>query len=267
MRIFANHAHVMPEAVNPQATVDSLLRFMEACGLERVVCFAPFARQAEEADIPDPNLWLAEQIEDREELFGFATFNPARPESLAALERVPELGLLGLKLHPAFDKFNVTDPRAWEFYAAATELGLPLDFHTGVHASRLRDSEMLKFDDLAWKVPQARLIIEHLGTLPFYYQALGIIGNNNYKEKRLFAGITSVMNPEVRLWYLGPKRVQETAHLLGAEVMIYGLDFPYNSVEVIQRELEIFQTLDLGPGGQEALLGGNLARLLGIEWD
>lgn len=267
MRIFANHAHVMPEQVNPQGTVDSLLRFMETCGLERVVCFAPFARQAAGADLADPNFWLAEQIEDREELVGFATLNPALPESLAALERVRDLGLLGLKLHPAYDKFDVTDPRALEFYAAATDLGLPLNFHTGVHASRLRDSEMLKFDDIAWEVPEARLIIEHLGTIPFYYQALGVIGNNNYREKRVFAGITSVMNPEIKLWYLGAERIEETARLLGAEVMIYGLDFPYNSGEVVRRELEIFQSLDLGPGGQEALLGGTLAWLLGLGWN
>ena len=264
MAVFANHAHLMPPEVNPEAGLDDLLRLMEACGIDRAVCFAPFADQARQADIADPNLWLAEEIEGRRELLGFACLNPTLPDSLAALTRARELGLRGVKLHPAYDRFDVTDPRALEFYRAVAALGMVLDLHTGVHASRLRDWEMFKFDDVAWEVPAARLILEHMGSRPFFNQTLAVIGNHLHAEgPRIFAGATTCLNPDVPLWYLGAERIEEVVRLLGKDVLVYGLDFPYNSAEVIKRELEMYRALDLGAGGQEALLGGNLGRLLG----
>jgi predicted TIM-barrel fold metal-dependent hydrolase len=264
MGIFANHAHLMPAGIRPDAGVDDLLRLMEACEIERAVCFAPFAGQAAGVGITDPQRWLAEQIAGRPELLGFATFNPAKPEALAALPEARELGLRGVKLHPAASHFDVAAPGALEFYAAAAELGMVLDFHTGVHASRLRHWEMLKFDDLAWDVPSARIILEHMGSRPFFSQALAVIGNHLHEGGPwVLAGATSCMNPAVPLWYLGAERIEEVARLLGQQVLIFGLDFPYNSVEVIRRELELYRAMDLGEGGLEGLLGGNLARVLG----
>lgn len=264
MRVFANHAHVKPASVMPEAGVDDLLRLMEECGIERAVCFAPFAGESARGGIEDPNAWLVEAIAGRPELLGFATFDPVAPGSPAGVKRAFEAGLRGVKLHPAVDKFDVCDPRAMEFYAAAAELEMPLDFHTGVHASRLRDWEMLKFDDVAWDVPEARIVLEHMGSRPFFSRTLAVIGNHLHEGgPRLFAGATTCMNPAVPLWYLGAERLEEVARLLGKEVLIYGLDFPYNSAAVIKRELEMYREMDLGEGGQEALLGGNLGRLLG----
>lgn len=267
MAVFANHAHLMPKDFRPDAGVDDLLRLMEACGIDRAVCFAPFASQAQAAGIGDPNLWLAEQIEGREQLLGFGCLNPAATGSLEALPRMRDLGLRGVKLHPAHDAFDVLDPRALDFYAAAAELGLVLDFHTGVHRSPLRDWEMLKFDDLAWRVPQVHMILEHVGGVPFFNTALAIIANHgDENDPRVYAGCTTLFNPAVKLWHLGEEQVERLAHLVGNRALIYGLDFPYNTREVVCRELDIYQSLDLGPGGQEALLGGNLARLLGEPW-
>ena len=264
MGIFANHAHVKPAEIMPEATLDHLLRLMEACEVERAVCFAPFTGEARQVGISDPNRWLAEQIEGRPELVGFATFDPVAPEALAGLAAARELGLRGVKLHPAVDDFDVTDPRALEFYRAAAELGMVLDFHTGVHASRLRNWEMLKFDDVAWEVPAARLILEHLGSRPFFSQALAVLGNHlDADGPQLLGGATTCLNPAVSLWYLGAERLEEVARLLGKEVLVYGLDFPYNSAEVVRRELELYRAMDLGEGGLEGLLGGNLARVLG----
>jgi uncharacterized protein len=264
MALFANHAHLNPAEIMPQARAEDLLRLMGACGIERAVCFAPFAGQAAEAGVADASRWLAEEIADRPELVGFATLNPVAPEAVAAVRRAHELGLRGVKLHPAVDRFDVCAPQAMEFYAVAAELGMPLDFHTGVHASRLRDWEMLKFDDVAWDVPGVRMILEHMGSRPFFSRTLAVIGNHLQEAgPRIFAGATTCLNPAIPLWYLGAERIEEVARLLGQQVLVYGLDFPYNSAEVVRHELEMYRAMDLGEGGLEGLLGGNLARVLG----
>ena len=266
MRVFVNHCHIMPSECMPEAGVEDLLRLMDACGIERAVCFAPFVRQFEELGWDDPNVWLAEQSAGQDRLLGFGNLAPQRPESLETLARLPELGLRGLKLHPAIEQFDLTDPQALDFYAAAAELGLPLDFHSGPHHYSLAAGAVLKHDEIAWAVPGAVQIMEHAGGIPFYYDALAVIGNTYGEHPRVYAGIASVLNPKIRLWHLGGERIEEMSRILGAEALIYGLDFPYNRTEEVRADLEICRSLDLGPGGQEALLGAKLARLLNVPW-
>jgi len=61
MRIFAHHAHVFPESVNPEGTIDRLLRLLDHCQIENAVAFAPFAHQVQATGI-EPNPWLAKQL-------------------------------------------------------------------------------------------------------------------------------------------------------------------------------------------------------------
>ena len=65
--IFAHHAHVFPENVRPDGTVDALLRTMDECGIARAVCFATFPSQLK-AENEETNAWLAKRIrgEDRQ---------------------------------------------------------------------------------------------------------------------------------------------------------------------------------------------------------
>src|SRR2546428_342124 len=40
--VLAHHAHVFPQSVNPNGTIDRLLRLLDACGIDRAVCLPPF---------------------------------------------------------------------------------------------------------------------------------------------------------------------------------------------------------------------------------
>ena len=42
--IFANHAHVFPKELRPEGSVDSLMRLMDDCGIEKAVAFAILPR-------------------------------------------------------------------------------------------------------------------------------------------------------------------------------------------------------------------------------
>ena len=269
MRVFANHAHLMPPEVMPDADLADLRRQMDALEIERAVCFAPFQRMFREAGRQDDaNQWLADRIAGEESLLGFACLDPTLPESLAALERMEQWGFLGVKLHPAADEFDVADPRALDFYRAASERDLVLDFHTGLHGCRMRNLEPLKFDDLAWCLPLARLVLEHMGGVAFFEQAMAVVMNHALEGlPRVFAGITSVVRQDFGAWSLGPEGVTRCARLCGPQALIFGLDFPYHTVEQLRDQMGTLRALDLGPDGQRLLFGGNLARLLGVEWE
>jgi len=270
MEIFANHAHAFPAEVRPEGSIESLVRLMDACGIARAVCFAPFRRQVAEAGYDKPNEWLVEALTDPAadgRLVGFAAINPTEDDAIARLERAREIGLVGVKLHPTFDKFDILDERAMQFYAVAEQMGMPLDFHTGVHWHRLADNNPLKFDEVAFLHPRLTMILEHVGGRPFFAEMLAVLGNNNRldREARLFAGISSVLNRDFqRLWYLGLERIAELVHIFGEDVSIYGLDFPYNTVEMVKDDIRQLKGLDLSEQGLHKLFAGNLERAIGL---
>ena len=45
MRIFANHAHIIPAEFRENCGIDGLREVMADCGIEKAVCFAPLPYQ------------------------------------------------------------------------------------------------------------------------------------------------------------------------------------------------------------------------------
>src|SRR5438046_10398311 len=130
MRILANHAHVFPVSVNPNATLDRLLALLDACGIEQAICFAPFAQQLPDSVSPR-NRWLAQELKSRERLFGFGTIDLiADPRD--QVREIADLGFRGIKLHPNMQRFDLLSPSALKLYAAAEEHRLFISFHSGM---------------------------------------------------------------------------------------------------------------------------------------
>jgi len=265
MEIFANHAHVFPDDVRPDGGIEALLRLLDECDIARAVCFAPHRHKLEDNGYPEPNEWLVEAIADEERLDGFACIRPVDDDAVDRLEAAVEMGLLGCKIHPATDKFDILDDRAMHSYAAAEEMGVLLDFHTGPHWYRVKHYHPLGFDEIAFRFPRLKLVLEHLGGLPFYYDVLAVLGNNLpiNRPGHMFGGISSVLNRDLqRLWYLGIEKIGDAIFRLGEDMPIYGLDFPYNPADLVKDDIRQLNTLVLSDEGFEKLFGGNLQRAI-----
>ena len=270
-RVFVNHAHVFPASINPHGTVDRLLRLMDACGIDRAVCFAPFCHQCDGTEIEHPNDWLSQTIaRESSRLLGFGTVDPLRADIPGQIRRVVELGFRGLKLHPNAQGFDLLSPPAMEVYAAAQEHDLFCSFHSGVHRSRLAGTRVIDFDEIAWNFPRLRFSLEHVGGYHFFNEALAVIFNHvpppweldKGKRCNVFAGLASVFSQERnRFWYLSDERLRELAAQVGARQMIFGLDFPYNGEVETKLGLRRIREL-LDAEAQAQILGGNLAREL-----
>jgi len=269
--IFAHHAHVGPAQVLPEGTIDRLLQLMEACGIGRAVCFAPFSHQWN--DRPgNPNRWLADQLKTRPNLVGFGTLLPDEKTARQQVREVVELGFKGLKLHPQAQNFEILSPQGLAMYEAAEEAGLFVTFHSGVHAHRMKGMGVLDFDEVAHRFPRLRFSLEHVGGYHFFNEALAVLFNNtpppwNPGEKRVYAGLASVFTQhQNRFWYLSPQWIRELIAQVGVEQMIFGLDFPFNKERETNIGLETVRTqLGLSEEDQAKVLGGNLRRVLGIS--
>lgn len=264
--IFANHAHVFPASVWADGTVDDLLRMMDACGIEQAVCFAPFAYQLEGRNI-DANEWLAGELAPHPRLCGFGTIDLRRLDIAQQVRRAKELGMRGLKLHPAAQEFDILGREAFAVYEAAQEHRLFLSFHSGIHHYRLRHNAIAGYDEIAWHFPRLRFSMEHVGGYHFFPEALAVIVNNLHHEggATVFAGLTSVFTQDVnRAWYLAPDRLHELLAQAGSQMAIFGLDFPYNREQQTKTALKALRELGLAAGDLSNILGGTLRRVLGL---
>jgi predicted TIM-barrel fold metal-dependent hydrolase len=271
-RVFANHAHLLPKVLHPDAGAERVLRLMDACGIDQAVGFAPLPHQCDQCDIKDQNKWLADELRSagRSRLVGFGTIDPRKSNLREQVQHVKDLGLLGLKLHPNAQSFAIIDPRLDELYETAQDLKLFCTFHSGVHQSRLKDTRVIDFDELAWKFPRLRFSMEHVGGYHFFNEALAVIFNHvpppwePDQPCNVFAGLASVFCPHHnRFWYLSDDRIRELAAQVGVRQLIFGLDFPYNKEENTRTGLETIRRL-FNAEEQEMILGGNLRRELGL---
>lgn len=267
--VLANHAHVFPDSINPNGTIERLLRMLDACQIERAVCFAPFAHQCESKNV-DPNPWLAGELKKHaDRLVGFGTIDTRKDDVADQVKRAADLGMRGLKLHPNAQDFDLLSPQMFQLYSAAVERGLFITFHTGVHRSHLNKFTLLRFDEIAWAFPKLKFSMEHVGGYHFFNEALAVIFNHvpppwENGVCNVFAGLTSIFTPNHnRFWYLGDERLKELAAQVGVRQLIFGLDFPYNLEEQTKVGLETIRRL-FKPDDQAMILGGNLARELRI---
>lgn len=267
--IIANHAHLMPEpgadAWWPAGGTDMLLEHIDYCGINKAVVFPPFACQMDN-DITKANRWAWQEVKKHpDRLIAAGVINPVAENAVELLSIFQAEGIKHAKVHPSVDKHDISSPLADACYEKAEALEIALDYHTGVHGTQLSMSNPEKFDDIAWKYPGLKMIFEHIGGRTYFEQFLAIMTNhaNRSKEPCIFGGITSVLSIENnRFWYLGPEKIMDIIEFAGADSLVFGLDFPWNSKEINKRDIEIIEQLDISVKNKEKILGGNLSRII-----
>jgi len=219
-----------------------------------------------------PNRWLASALRGRDRLYGFGTVDFREPATLEdQVREAAELGFRGLKLHPNIQRFDLLSSEALRVYTAAEQHNLFLTFHSGVHHARLEHYRVTKFDEIAFRFPRLRLSLEHVGGYSFFNEAIAVMFNNipfppvPGKRPRVYGGLTSVFTRDyLPFWYLPRERFEELMRQVGPELLIFGLDFPYNLEENTKVALRTIEEWVADQAQRALILGGNLARELGL---
>ena len=270
-KVFANHAHIFPEVLRESGTVDSLLRLMDECEIEKAVCFATFHDRFSESGLSmNTNQFLASEIKKHDNLYGFGTIDFGRDDIESQIDEIESLGFYGIKLHPAYQEFHLMSDKAQRVYAAAQEKNLFLSFHTGVHWHRIADYQMLLYDEVAYHFPRLRFSMEHLGGYHFFKEGLAVMVNNSRNDVRnTFAGWTTIAMDDNGLydyWSHSDEELRILINQTDIENHIFGLDFPYNNAEKTKKAIQRIIDLDIPEEAKEGILGKNLARELNIDF-
>jgi predicted TIM-barrel fold metal-dependent hydrolase len=266
--IFANHAHVFPEDIKPNGTLDKLKELMEDCGIDKCVAFAPFSDRFEESGHNEnQNDWLAAQLKGQTDIIGFGTINFNSTDLKAEVDRIEQLGFRGIKIHPPYQEIDIDSEEAFKVYQRAEELGLFISFHCGMHWHRLKGVRPILFDEVAWNFPNLRFSLEHIGGYHFFNEALAVICNNmrSGTQPRVFSGWTSVsdMNgPDA--WSLTEEQLETVILQTGDDRSIFGLDFPYKNSEYIKYEINRIKRLNISDNAKENIFGKTLSEILNV---
>jgi len=189
-------------------------------------------------------------------LIPFASLNPFIEADLPArLEQlVQEQGFRGIKVYPVYQLHYSNDSRLYPLYAKAQELGIPALVHTGSSAfkgARIKYGDPLHLDDVAIDFPQLNLLMAH-GGRPFWYEQAFWMARRHANVYLEVSGL-----PATKLLEYFP-RLEEIA-----EKVVYGSDWPGNPD--LRRNIEAILDLPLGEAAKALILGGNAARLLGVN--
>lgn len=243
-----------PEAfIQEVLTPEGIIRYLDDSGVDYAVALAELSPITTGML---SNEEVAEFCQGNDRLIPFCSINPFLVADLAAeLERyVTEMGFRGLKLYPPYHHYYANSNRIYPLYAKAQELGIPVMIHTGssiFKGARLKYGDPLHMDDVAVDFPELTLLMVHSGRGFWYDRAffLAKLHANVYME-------ISGLPPQNLLDYF-----PELERL--ADKVVFGSDWP--GMPYIKRNVDLIRSLPLKEGTKDKILGGNAARILGIE--
>lgn len=220
-------------------SVEELLERMDRAGVEKAVVF-PFNEAEPGISFASANNFIAKAQRENERIIGFARLDPHYREAaiMEAKRAFRELGLRGIKLHPAAQKFYPDHPFVVRILQTAARFSAPVVFDNG--KPEARNEELAK---LAEQVPEATIILAHMRGEGFIEACEG--------RPNVYLGTVKAK----------PEHVLQAVDTLGAEKVIAGSDAPYASMRY--EMVEKFEELESLSDEEKALIrGGNIARLL-----
>lgn len=108
-------------------SLSSLKSSMEKSGVDISVILSIATNAHQQKSVND----FAASVNNKRDIFGFGSVFPYSEDVMSELERIKELGLKGVKLHPDYQGFNVDDIKMKPIYKKISELGLITVFHAG----------------------------------------------------------------------------------------------------------------------------------------
>jgi aminocarboxymuconate-semialdehyde decarboxylase len=206
--------------------------------------------------------------------------------SVAELRRAcSQLGLRGAMLFSNVNGVGLDDRRFWPIYEAADELGAVLYIHpthpVGVEAMTdywlmplvgfLADTTLaaakIVFSGVVERFPRIQWALCHMGgAIPYLAERLDR-GFEAFSECR--ANISRPPTEYLKRFYydtvnFNPQAIQLAIAFAGVDRILAGSDYPHQ-IGSIPKMLSSIHALNLSETDRAAILGGNAARLLGLD--
>ncbi|KAB1645122.1 amidohydrolase family protein [Gulosibacter chungangensis] len=169
------------------------------------------------------------------------------------LESLRRNNIKSVKLHPLFQRYGLDDKRLWDILDAFGE-DISVITHVGAGGDEYTNSlsSPAMIGAIAKQFPKLRLMACHFGGYKLFDDA-----------EEMLAGADIVLEtswpPSLAL--LRPERVRALIKKHGAERVVFGSDWPMTDP---LEEIQAIEMLGLSDDEVKQVLGGTLARVLGL---
>lgn len=228
-------------------TVSGIRSSMRKAGVDKSVLLSIATKPQQSRRITQ---W-ASSVQD-EDVIAFGSIHPETEDWEDELVRIREAGMKGIKFHPDYQKFFVDDQRLFPVYEKAAELGLIMIFHAGVdiglptpyHCPPGRLKRVVR------AFPGAKIVAAHMGGFQYWDEV-----------ESTLAGEQLYFDTSFSLHAMNKEQFLRIAMKHGYDRLLFGTDSPWGDQP---EEVARLRGMKLPAGAQEAILGGNAARLLGL---
>jgi hypothetical protein len=256
------HCHVWPDHIAKQVlaarpvgldprhdgTLAGLARTMDEAGVDRALTLGI-------ANVPKnvarTNEWIGDV--DRSRFTPFGTVHPALSDE-DNLRYLEDNGIPGVKLHPLFQDLSLGDPRVVDLMRALAGAGIVVITHAGAGGDEAANERGAPHHlrALVDAVPDLTLIACHYGG----YHRLD-------EAESTVVGSRAILETSwpPTLGGLDQARLRALIGRHGADRVVFGSDWPMTDPAT---EIAAIRALDLPPADEAAILGGNLAGVLGL---
>ena len=229
-------------------TIGGLKKAMKSQGVTSSVVLNIATNEKQHKSVND----FSAMINNEEDIFTFGSVCPFSKDALDELERIKELGLKGVKLHPEYQDFFVDDERLKPVYEKISELGLITVFHSG--------------KDLAYKPPykcSPERLLKALKWLsaPVVAAHWGASGLSDDVIKYL-CGTDVYLATAFGFGYVTKDEANRIIDAHGTDKILFGTDSPWSYPE---REIDFINTLDLSENDKNKIFYENGKNLLKIK--
>lgn len=254
------HAHIYPENIAAKAsagvggfyggapmqfdgTASTLLQAGERAGISRYLVQSVATKPHQVQTI---NRFIAAAVQQHPQAFiGFATLHPDCEDIPALIQEAQQLGLVGIKLHPDFQRFLADSDAAMQIYAAIAGK-MPLLIHAGDY--RTQFSKPQRLVRVMEAFPELDMIAAHFG---------GWSEWGSYAPQLAKHGV--YVDTSSSLYAMTPIRIREMIDIFGADHVFLGSDYPMFD---IADEIKMLEQVPMTQEERAGIYSGNLLRLL-----
>lgn len=257
------HCHVFPSKIAEKATnhvgdyyglqmhgngtVESLVSSAQKDGITPRFLIHSSATKPQQVETV--NDFVSEIAKDKKQFIGFGTIHKDYENHAGEIERMKNLGLQGIKLHPDFQGFFIDDEAMFGIYEIAEKNGLPLLFHVGDKNTDF--STPVRLSKVADMFPKLKIIAAHMGGYTAWKEAV----EHLYPKNNVWVDTSSTTVA------LSHRQVSELIHLRGVNKVLFGSDYPIQTTAEAAMDVMRF---DLTGKEREMIFSKNAIELLGL---
>ena len=213
------------------------------------------------SEIVSFNKWNCDLSQQHPELVAFVAADiNALPGPLCAehiTDMIENHVAAGVKLHGAYQDFDMSDERLWPTYQVCQELNVPIIAHSGPDRDSRGFAEPRAFAKMLESFPQLRVVIAHLGG-GSWVQTLDIAKaypNTFFDCCEIIAWTQSENGPT-------EQQLAQLIRDIGSSRVMMGSDFPWYDLDhSIDR---VFSLPILSMEEKERIIGANAVDILGL---